>query len=391
MSPEIQAIQCGLPSPSFTSTRKCCSFLFHCRSSQRERLGSLALKLARLCCAPRISSIIAVVQPYIAWVAEPLQCIAESHQLGHALGTQCGDVSSSTLNYAWFCMAKLLSGGELGVVRGDSDRFLKELRGKKQNWGFLCVGITYLLSVALIDGPNSDKLGGDGDLPSENDIFTFAVESRHELISFGIRTHRLIRSFLFRQYDEMSRSRSILVHLLERKPPLHALFIIGVFFEGLTAYNIARRTRDDIWTTRGNAALTFIQHWYNSSHWNFENKLLLLQAEKSFTLGHLTEAQILYKDSITAAQRHKFIHEEGLSHELAGLFYLNRGLRDEAHEAFSNSVRCFRTWGAYAVADRISVLIGENFDGDTNPQRHIIGFASPITEDSTKRRCDVDV
>ncbi len=352
-------------------------------------MGSLALKLAKsLSVTGYISSIIAVVQPYIAWVSEPFQIITETHELGVTLGEQWGDVSSSTLNQYWFQLTKLLSGQNLLTVRSDCNRFLKYLLSRKQSWCVNCTCVTYIHSVALIEGEDSCERACFSGIPTEKEIETMSMERKQELVSFGLQTHRLMRTFLFRQYDKMPRLYGILENLMDNKIPLLSLFIVGVFYEGLTSFFMARKTRDETWVTRGDAALRFLQQWCKLSEWNFENKVLLLQAEKVYTQGDLDAAEEYYKTATISAQRHKFIHEEAISHELAGLLFFDKKQYKQSLQSLTNSFRCFKQWGANAVAKRVEAFIRDNFDGFHIPENCDESYTIVPTTSSTKRPLD---
>jgi len=327
------------------------------------RMGSLALKLARNLGVPGlVSSIIAIVQPCVAWVSEPFRNIADSHQLGHTLGKQCGDESSSNLNNSWLELTNFLTGQDLTTISSEMHSIMREHR-KNHTWCTYCIAFTYYLSVALIEGPDFRDSVGASDIPNQCDIIAFAKSTKYEIISLNMQTNQMIRSFLFRQYDEILKTPGILSRLLGNKIPLFSLFVVGVFYEGLSSFCMARRTQDDIWITRGNAALAFIQHWSNLAPRNFENKLLLLEAEKYFTVDDSYQAQKCYEDAIRSAQTHQFIHEEAISHELAGLFYLDKGQHDKSRQSLSRSIGCFKLWGASAVVERLSTFIRDSFEG----------------------------
>ncbi|KAL7473519.1 hypothetical protein ACHAXS_013974 [Conticribra weissflogii] len=82
------------------------------------------------------------------------------------------------------------------------------------------------------------------------------------------------------------------------------------------------------------------------SEWNFENKLLLLEAEIHFSKGEHGLAEDKYYAAIESARRHRFVHEEGLSYELLSNFYKSRGEDEKEREFMMNAILCYRKWGA---------------------------------------------
>ena len=72
-------------------------------------------------------------------------------------------------------------------------------------------------------------------------------------------------------------------------------------------------------------------------------------------------AATCYEASIEAARKHKFIHEEAFTNELAGLFFLEEGQRQKALSYFKQSTECYRVWGAFAIARRVQAFVEKEF------------------------------
>ena len=87
-------------------------------------------------------------------------------------------------------------------------------------------------------------------------------------------------------------------------------------------------------------------------------------AEWHYTMKDYDEAALCYEGSIKAAAKHRFVHEEAIAAELAGHFFLERGLLPKAHQFFLHSAHCFKTWGGLAVARRVEAIVKEKFDWD---------------------------
>ena len=100
------------------------------------------------------------------------------------------------------------------------------------------------------------------------------------------------------------------------------------------------------------------------SDWNFQNKLLLMEAELHYALKEFDEAASCYEASIKAAQDHKFIHEEGLASELAAMFFHEQENLPMSCRLFKQSMECYENWGAHAVAERVGGFIRKKFDSE---------------------------
>ena len=259
--------------------------------SQAYRLGSLALRLAtKLNATGYMSMLLAVVQSCIAWVSEPFQSLAESHLLGYQAGER-SDLFSSSANYISYLNASFSCGKHLDSIRDDSSKFIEALLRKNIKW-FLFMSIwQFFDAVALIEGLEFKAVDLIAGIPSENDIVTLAARTEQVSLSFEISIHQMMRSFFFRQHNEMLNGCvdvSQFISKVARR--VRPLYLNGVFFEGLISFCMARQTKQHKWVYKGEAALTFMKKWAEFSSWNFENKSLLLEAENMFLLERFDQA-----------------------------------------------------------------------------------------------------
>ena len=145
----------------------------------------------------------------------------------------------------------------------------------------------------------------------------------------------------------------LLDRITEKNVPLRPIFFCGVFFEGLVSFHFARQTGGEEYRRKGEAALIFMRNWAKHSQWNFEDKYLILEAEKMYLSGCHDDASQLYKDAIRSAHDHKLIHEEAIASELAGDFFYERSCPQKSLALFKHSIKCYKEWGALAVARRV--------------------------------------
>ena len=132
----------------------------------------------------------------------------------------------------------------------------------------------------------------------------------------------------------------------------------GIFFCIL----VYRETRDPLWLERGKTKCRYLKEWAEKgSTWNFENKLMLLQAEESYCDGNVEDAKKLYDDAISSARRHKFINEEALAYELAARFYFETGDEGTSWHLFSKAHQKYQEWGAFGKATHLFADINNRF------------------------------
>ncbi len=349
------------------------------------RMGTLALKLSqRINASESASNVMVVVKYFIgkskfttnpyfasnleaeqsnsislpkAWVLEPLQSISESLEIGYNIGNQTGDVYSAIMNKHFSFSAMFLSGKNLASIRTQTKDFVKELQRRKEDWCIYAIAVTHSISVFLIEGLAAPWTLEN--VPNEDVIWAHSRKRNNKSLLLTLRCVQLIKAFFFRLDDKIRSTACILDELTSNQNPLRPTYIVAVFFEGLACYYMARKFHDKSWTIKGDAALSFIKTMGQCSPWNFENKTLLLGAERMYTFGSFQQSKELYKKAISSAKTHKFIHEEALSHELSGFMHLENQMQHEAVEYFSEAVSCYTEWGALALAKRIDSIANE--------------------------------
>eukprot|EP00985_Skeletonema_marinoi_P033750 scaffold42077_cov139-Skeletonema_marinoi.AAC.1 len=136
---------------------------------------------------------------------------------------------------------------------------------------------------------------------------------------------------------------------------LHFPDMFQTFYLGISAFRLARledgKSRE--WEIVGKDALLKYQTYVKFSDWNWENKMLLLEAESYACEGELEKAKFKFRASIDSAQKHRFVHEAGLASELLGMLYEENGNEEEAMQQYAHARSCYQQWGAFALADRL--------------------------------------
>ena len=229
--------------------------------------------------------------------------------------------------------------------------------------------LLYYQAVALRQGLNQIDAGARVDnIPTEAELF--AKKDLNVNLRVGSINHKLVRAFLFRQLsnnvlDELKISETI----VEMKLVLRPLLCMGIFFEGLSCFLYSRGS-DDIDKTklieRGRSTLAKVRSLAEHSSWNWQNKVLLLEAMEMHAMGNLDEAGPFYISSIRSAQEHKFIHEEAIASEMAGEYLFETGHHSEAYVLYKHSIKCFNEWGANAVSSRVEADIQSKFGDDVS-------------------------
>ena len=127
-------------------------------------------------------------------------------------------------------------------------------------------------------------------------------------------------------------------------------------------FSVYRETRDPMWLERGKQKYRYMKGWLEKcSSWNFEHKLLLMQAEESFSDGKFDDAKKIYETAISSAQRCRFINQEALAYELTARFYFEIGDKVSSLEHFRMAHEKYQEWGAFGKACQLFTYINQRF------------------------------
>jgi PAS domain S-box-containing protein len=89
-----------------------------------------------------------------------------------------------------------------------------------------------------------------------------------------------------------------------------------------------------------------LEIWAENCPENFENRAALASAEIARIEGRELDAMRLYERAIRSAHANGFVHNEALANELAGRFYLGRGLEKNGYAHLRDARACYAVWGA---------------------------------------------
>jgi len=142
--------------------------------------------------------------------------------------------------------------------------------------------------------------------------------------------------------------------------------VLNEFFIGLASLFFAKTCRDNLkWINIANGCIDVLRKWSTSAPENILNKLTLLEAESSALSKNETHTMQLYAKAISLSKKHKFIHEEALSCEKAGIHCLECKNDCSAEQFLLGSYKAYFKWGATAKMHHLRTsypLFSKTFD-----------------------------
>ncbi len=131
------------------------------------------------------------------------------------------------------------------------------------------------------------------------------------------------------------------------------LYLIIRFYYGLSLLEILKKKSNVSRQKEVEDIIESMKDAVTHADANIRNKLELLQAELQGLGARRNNSEALYHASIASAKRSKFIHEQGLACERAGMYYKKMGSEQNALEYFQQAHACYKEWGSVVKAEFI--------------------------------------
>lgn len=292
---------------------------------------------------------------------EPMQAILPELMNAYRVGmeVQSGNLSFTLINSMLYIYRAFLSGSKLRSLRKEVTSFMHLYSLYKRHTLHMSV-IPFANAISLLSG------GSIQNKQEDDQILAKSLEARELAVCETVVVCKMLCSFIFRDLAEAGKVALEYLDFFEGHGSVSLQFIdiYRYFYGGLIAFDCFRKsqsqqseitgnTSPDYWLGVGMRSISKFETWSMECKWNFQNKLLLLQAEHQFSSGQIKEAGYTYKLAITSAREHRFVNEEALSCELAGYFYCATGSQDQSISLFQQAVDCYKSWGARKKADAL--------------------------------------
>lgn len=277
---------------------------------------------------------------------EPVQAVVPLFIEARERSMSAGDAANACISMLYYINEAYVSGVDLLKLK---EKCFQARQLVKQLGHFAA-----LSHLVIIERHLQSLMGatweGEHHVPEDEEEVN---EANPHAIYYSI-VYKLINNFMFRRY---SATESFLRQFLAHNRVDWTLMLGQsdvTFLFGLVVFWITRVSKEPNLKHAGIEAKEAMQGWTNSSQWNFEHKLLLLDAEENFCDGNFDQAKTLYQKAIESAKEHRFVNGEALACELAGYFYLEMGDENTANDYFIKAHERYETWGASGKATSLN-------------------------------------
>ena len=302
------------------------------------------LELAKRLNARQVISRVKVCLDTISYWKEPLQAKFDCLKENHSSLMMVGEFEQLGGNALHFIRRSLVCGRNLLTSEKECAALILELHKLRQELALQPM-ISNHLSILKLIGSNGDSehklnqpffhLLKDDEINDDESLIQNALSN--QLVGplqqcYFDRLHNAFWSGNYKLAAEYAEKYETCISTFR------FLDIYKTLYLGLAAFRLSRFDEDKTsnWKKAiGKNALSTYQAWVKYSEWNWENKMLLLEAEFYASEGKVELAKAKFEASVDSAQKHRFINEEGLARELSGRFYEDNGNEEEAAKQYA--------------------------------------------------------
>ncbi len=265
-------------------------------------------------------------------------------------GLETGDWEFASHGAIFFCEHPLFAGEPLNSVLKRQKLQLQMIESCQQEYQLNYLSIVTQVTTNLHDKHQSKELSGD--LFDADLMLPLFLETQNINSVFYTFFGQLMLAYYFKRYDQ---GFSIASEAWQYRAPILALMVFPqyIFYSALlllARYPYQAGASESLQHDLAKLEDYYqkLQTWNNHVSENYQNKCLLIQAEKARVLGQTVEAMELYDQAIAAAQTAGFVQEEALAYERAGDFYLALGRQRIGELYLTEAYYAYIRWEAVA-------------------------------------------
>ncbi len=283
-------------------------------------------------------------------IRDSLQHYLEAYQAG----LETGDLEFAALHVNTYSCYMFYAGLDLSTVEKETSLYADVISKLNQDT-FYNLQLILHQAVLNLQGKSDDPCVLIGSAYDQEKMLPVHQNAKDESALNGVYYFLLHLNYLFEKYDQAHDYAKMAIKYIEAGLSTPYVPLIH-FYDSLVRLalypgkNIFTRKKDMAIVSRN---LRKMKKWADHCESNYSHKYHLMAAEKARVLGKERKAIKHYGLAAQRARENGFLHEEALSLELTGKFWL--GLKEEKAAAlYLNEARSiYRVWGATAKIDHL--------------------------------------
>ncbi|WP_017304068.1 diguanylate cyclase domain-containing protein [Spirulina subsalsa] len=288
-------------------------------------------------------------------------------------GLETGDLEFACHAAIFFCEHPFFAGEALINVIKRQRFHLQLIENYKQEYQLNYLTIITQVALNLHQADSFHELMGE--LFDAELMLPLFLDTQNINSAFYTLFGQLILGYTFKQYDQAFEAGQ---NAWQYRAPIVALLVFSQYSFYFSLTLLARYPLKAEKTPSLAADLAVLQEhqnrlqgWQNHVPENYQNKCLLIEAEKARVEGRCVEAMDLYDQAIAQAQAAGFVQEEALGYERAGEFYLAWGREKIGRWYLTEAYYAYIRWGAIAKVRALETEYPQIFDPIRRQQRQV--------------------
>jgi len=294
-----------------------------------------------------------------------------------------GDFESGFFNLAYSVACAFVAGQPLSAVLKDSENVAYHLRQYRMDVVLNVFDSLYQL-IKCLAGCFEDPLAWVTHTEANFDPSDSLFDKTLSYVYCNKHMYGMLAAFYMRNVELAECMRKRLEILLPLVGPNFVIVTVPVFFTGLVASAMYRRTHKRSYRTMAYCALRKMKRMVEKTGLNLLHRYYIMEAECAATFPAsskpcfgLSEEIVpqrvrrLFDRAIAAASKAGFMHDAALAKELAGEYFLRMGDISWAQHYLQASCDLYQSWGADAKVRQLESSYHELI-GHTSGSRNIV-------------------
>ena len=294
-------------------------------------------------------------------------------------GLEIGDLEYAAIAAMHQGSYRFWIGEHLDFVEQKLSKLIKLLTSIKQSYQLVYLNIWKQLVLNLQEESHSKNDCLMGEAFNEETTLPYLLKTNYGMAIFAVYLAKSMLCYLFRNYPA-SLANMALAEKYEQANVGIMVVPISKFYASLAllaTYPTASFNRQQEIMRQIELNQEKMKMWASHAPMNFQHKYDLVEAEKARVLGQDLLAMDLYEKAIALAKENKYLHEEALAYELAGEFYLARGMERFAQLDMKEAHYHYQQWGAMAKVKDLEERYPQLLAQKTTPT--LGNFSSTLT------------
>ncbi len=278
---------------------------------------------------------------------EHWRALLESFSALYRDGVEGGDWAYAANALVFHDQIQFFLGVDLSRLEQDLTAHIQQIQPLRRNGAVNRERMLQQLVLNLME-PQQTPHRLVGEVYNEQRMLPLHLEVSDITAVFELYLDKLYLCYLFRSYPEAIENAEIVVLYLDRMAgqPHIPLFYFYDSLARLALYpdiDEAERVRFEDQVVANQAHL---EKWSQHAPMNYAHRFHLVEAERARVLGHDGEAREAYDRAVALAQTREYLQDEALACELAGQFYMVKGLPKIARVYLEDAHILYGRWGA---------------------------------------------